>query len=419
MRIAIVADQAGRLVGAADGADPVDVVDPLAHLDELALAMGRAGQDVTVYTGRDSGRPRERVEIARGVVIEQASADPPAPLPVDGQLPWVADLARELARSFGDSRPDVVHGHCWTSGLAALLATRGTDVPVVCTFHTLGVRRRRFGRRDRDGAARIRLERAIARDVAHVVAASTAQRTELARMGAARAEVTVISHGVDTELFTPHGPAADRGPAPRLLALGRLAPPAGFDLMIRALAAVADAELLIAGGPPAADLGADDEAQRLRAIAERVGVADRVHLLGGIPRAYLPGLLRSADIAVSTPWDETTGLAPLSAMACGVPVVATAVGAISDIVVDDSTGLLLPPGRPERLAAALRRLIAQPFWREAYGAAGVDRVRARYTWDRIAADTIAVYERALAGTGSSGESRQVGPPGQLAAARHK
>jgi glycosyltransferase involved in cell wall biosynthesis len=418
MRIALVADQAGRLAPATNGDDPLDVVDPLAHLGELALAMGRAGHEVTVYTGRDSGQ-RERVEIGAGVVLEQASADAPEPLPVDGQLSWVAKLARELARSFGDHRPDVVHGHCWTSGLAALLATRGTGVPVVCTFHTLGVRRRRFGRRDRDSAARIRLERAIARDVAHVIATSTAQRAELARMGAARAEITVVSHGVDTDLFTPHGTAARRGQAPRLLTIGRLAPPAGFDMMIRALAAVADAELLIAGGPPAADLAADDEAQRLRAIAERVGVADRVHLLGGVPRSQLPGLLRSADIAVSTQWDDTTGLAPLTAMACGVPVVATAVGAIADIVVDDSTGVLLPPGRPERLAAAIRRLITQPFWREAYGAAGVDRVRARYTWDRIAADTLAVYERALAGPVSAGESRQVGPPGELAAARYR
>jgi glycosyltransferase involved in cell wall biosynthesis len=112
-------------------------------------------------------------------------------------------------------------------------------------------------------------------------------------------------------------------------------------------------------------------------------------------RPDMPALLRSADLVACTPWYEPFGLVPLEAMACGVPVVASAVGGFLDTVVDGATGTLVPPRRPDRLAAAIRRLLAEPFWREAYGTAGVDRARSRYSWDRIASATLAVYDDVL------------------------
>jgi glycosyltransferase involved in cell wall biosynthesis len=204
---------------------------------------------------------------------------------------------------------------------------------------------------------------------------------------------------VDVELFRPDGPATERGARPRLVALGRLEPRKGFDTAIRALAAVPDAELVIAGGPAggSGELDRDPEAQRLRALADRVGVADRVRLVGTVPPADVPALLRSADLVVCVPWYEPFGRVPLEAMACGVPVVASAVGGFLDTVVDGATGALVPPRRPDLLAAEIRKLLAEPFWREAYGTAGVDRARSRYGWDRIAEDTLAAYEQVLAG----------------------
>jgi glycosyltransferase involved in cell wall biosynthesis len=86
-------------------------------------------------------------------------------------------------------------------------------------------------------------------------------------------------------------------------------------------------------------------------------------------------------------------------MACGVPVVAGAVGGLVDTVVDGVTGELVPPRRADELAATLRRLLADPATRAGYGAAGVDRARSRYSWDRIAVDTLRVYDRALSDVG--------------------
>ena len=392
MRIAMVSEHASPL--AAIGG--VDSGGQNVHVESLARAFGRAGHDVTVYTRRDSAELPGRVRMADGVVVEHLDAGPATWVPRDQLLPLVGQLGSELATRIAADPPDLVHAHFWMSGLAALSATRDVNVPVVQTFHALGVTKRRFqGRADTSPPVRIRMERALARAVDRVVATSTDEVAELVRLGATRKRITVVPSGVDVDQFTPDGPVAERGDRPRVLCIGRLVPRKGFDTVIRALVGVPDAELVIAGGPAAAELADDPEATRLIGLAQRFGVADRVRLIGAVARPDVPALLRSADIVVCTPWYEPFGIVPLEAMACGVPVVASAVGGFLDTVVDGSTGTLVPPRRPDRLAAAMRRLLSEPFWREAYGTAGVDRARSRYSWDRIAASTLAVYEDQL------------------------
>jgi D-inositol-3-phosphate glycosyltransferase len=105
----------------------------------------------------------------------------------------------------------------------------------------------------------------------------------------------------------------------------------------------------------------------------------------------VPALLRSADAVVCVPWYEPFGIVPLEAMACGVPVVVSAVGGLVDSVVDGVTGVHVPPRRPDRLAEALRGLLSQPERRAAFGAAGIKRANSRYGWDRVADATLKAY----------------------------
>jgi glycosyltransferase involved in cell wall biosynthesis len=104
------------------------------------------------------------------------------------------------------------------------------------------------------------------------------------------------------------------------------------------------------------------------------------------------------------PWYEPFGIVPLEAMACGVPVVASAVGGLVDSVVDGVTGVHVPPRRPRLLAAAVGGLLADPERRAALGATGARRARRRYGWDRIARSTMGVYGGLLAGVESESEA---------------
>jgi type III pantothenate kinase len=391
MKIAMVSEHASPL--AALGG--VDAGGQNVHVAALATEMGRQGAHVVVHTRRDDPRLPQRVRLAPGAVVDHVAAGPAAPIPKDELLPYMDAFAVELAAQWREDRPDVVHAHFWMSGHAALTAARELAIPVVHTFHALGVVKRRYqGEMDTSPAARDGIEQEILRRADHVVATCSDEVFELVRMGGARGRLTVVPCGVDLDLFTPEGRRARRRPGlRRIVCVGRLVERKGVGNAISALAALPDTELVVAGGPPRTQLDHDSEAQRLLALAEQAGVADRVDLRGRMGRADVAALLRSADAVVCVPWYEPFGIVPLEAMACGTPVVASAVGGMIDSVVDRVTGIHVPPRDPDRLAEALAPLLADPERRAAYGGAGVERAGRRYGWPRIAAATLDVYAR--------------------------
>ena len=393
MRIAMVSEHANPLAVVGG----VDAGGQNVHVAALARALARRGHEVVVHTRQDDPTVPRRVQLCDGVTVEHVAAGPAEEVPKDELLPFMPELGRRLAESWAVSPPDVVHGHFWMSGLAALIGARDLDVPVVQTFHALGtVKRRHQGRADTSPAQRPRLEAAVARDVDRVVATCSDEVEELVRMGVQQQRVDVVPCGVDLELFADSGPALPRTGRRRLVTVGRLVERKGVQTVIEALAGLPDTELVVAGGPAPHQLDGDPDVARLRQAARHHGVEDRVDFLGRVLREDMPALLRSADVVVTVPWYEPFGITALEAMACGTPVVASSVGGLTDTVVDGRTGLLVPPRRPELLAAALKPLLADRARLEAYGSAAVQRTRLRYGWDRIATETWRVYDRVLA-----------------------
>jgi D-inositol-3-phosphate glycosyltransferase len=326
-------------------------------------------------------------------------------------------LADGIAQDWGQQPPDVVHGHFWMSGLAALDAARrdtGFRVPVIQTFHALGtVKRRHQGAGDTSPRERRWLEPGVGRAADRIIATCPDEVFELKAMGIDTCKVSIAPCGVDLGLFSADGPAAPRTRRHRILSVGRLVPRKGVDLVIRALPRLAaagyvDVELLIVGGGAAPGvLHSDPEVRRLMALAGELGVLPQVTLLGQVPRAGMPGIFRSADAVVCTPWYEPFGIVPLEAMACGVPVVAAAVGGLRDTVVDRGTGIHVPPQDPGAIASALALLLGDPALRVELGAEGALRARSRYSWDRVAAETEKAYQLAVAGT-TAGQVRMEG-----------
>lgn len=340
MRIALVAST-GR-VSTDVASTGIASTDELASAGErlgLAAALRSAGQQVTEHV-METGPDNDVRAAAPGFTAELRSR-------------WSAE------------RPDVVHAFGWAGALVALAAARDAGLPVVTAFGSLAVTERRHGPGPAQ-AERARLERSIAAASRWVIAASSEEADDLMRTGVSQRHIRVIPVGVDTSVFTPDGPVSPeaRGAEqakPRILAAG----------------------------------GADDEHAALlaRAVALVPG-AELVTCPAGARGGKLAALLRSADVFVHVPAHAPRGTRCLEAMACGAPVIASAVGAHCDMMVDGTTGLLVPSGRPELLAARIRHLLGHPMLREACGVAAADRARCRYSRDRVSAETMNVYEEA-------------------------
>jgi glycosyltransferase involved in cell wall biosynthesis len=407
MKIALVAQHTTLLDRRDTSSDPERI-----RLAELASQLAGNGHQVTVYAQKlDPGLPA-RGKLPAGARVEHlgpASDGPAGDGPAgdgtarDGRRGRPADERELLARvpaftaplrgRLSEDRPDVVHALRWTSGLAALAASRGLGIPVVQSFHSLGIaERRRHMLRQVAGPERMRLEPAIGRGANAVLADSTDEESDLTRLGVPRRSIKVVPCGIDTDEFAPEGPVASRNGRPRLVTVADMEETSALDTLLHAMVKVPGAELIVAGGPPRDELHRHPEHARRCALAHALGLNGRVLFTGHVATRRLPPLLRSADLFVSTAEYEPSAMLSLQAMACGTPVVAPAVGSQLDAVVDGTTGILVPPAQPALLAHRIRQLLAHPMLLEAFSAAATDRVRSRYSWNRIAHETIAVYE---------------------------
>ncbi|MGW6566328.1 glycosyltransferase [Streptomyces sp. NPDC054975] len=393
LHIALVSEHASPLATLGG----VDAGGQNVHVAQLAGALADRGHRVTVYTRRDNARLPVTVPLRDGVEVHHVPAGAAEEIPKDDLLPHMREFGSYLSDRFRARAPDVVHSHFWMSGLAALAAVRRTGPPLLHTYHALGVvKARHQGSEDTSPPERIACERRVGLGCDRIVATCGDEVTELVALGIPLDKIDIVPCGVDHEHFRPTGPVAAPGPYRfRLLHLGRLVPRKGVGVSIAALARLADTELVVAGGPPPERVDSDPEVRRLRALARQWGVGDRVRFTGGVPSDDVPALLRSADVVLCPADYEPFGIVPLEAMACGRPVVASAVGGQLDTVAHGVNGLHVPPRDPQALAAAVARLLASPALRDAYGAAGRRRVLDRFGWATVARATEAAYRAAL------------------------
>ena len=367
-----------------------------ARLRELSRSLAGKGHRVTVYARKDGAALPAKADLDPGVQIELIGPGGTHASDESQLLAQVPAFSQPLHEQWRHERPDVVHALRWTSGLAALAAARDLRIPVVQSFGSLGVAERRHHVLPVSvGTERIRLEPAIGRSVNAVVAGSSDEESDLTRLGVPRRSIKVVPCGVDTDEFSPEGPVADRSGRPRLVTVADLNEHDELTMLLQALSKVPSAELVVAGGPPRAKLRGDMAYRRLAKVAESLDMTGRVLFAGEVGRSALPPLLRSADLLVNVSEYDPTGMVSVQAMACGTPVIATAGGGQVDAVVDGTTGILVPPGRPTLLAQRIRQLLAHPMLLEAFSVAAADRARSRYSWDRIAHETLAVYDTAV------------------------
>ncbi len=254
-------------------------------------------------------------------------------------------------------RPDMIHAHFARSATAAAWdLSRAHGVPFGFTVHSYDLWRKP----PPDLADR-------ARAAATVVTVSELNADELAgRHGVDRAKLHVIPCGVDVQAFRPGDEPTG---TPRILAVARLHPVKNLGVLLRALAILRDGGVAFT----CRVVGEGDEREALESLRRELDLGDRVAFVGELTQSAVRDEWRQASVGVLSSDTEGMPVALMEAAACGVPVAATTVGGIPELVVDGETGWLVPPRDPQALAGALRRLLADAPARRRMGRAARER----------------------------------------------
>lgn len=362
-----------------------------AHVEGLAQAMVRSGHEVVVFSLHHPDVADDTT--VNGVRVLRARTD----------LPWIPDgdlVARmasanhqlvQLAAQLGDWRPDVVHAHDWLVGWAGDTLKTLWGVPLVATIHA--TERGRHGGHLPPGmpAAINAAEWWLTYQAREVICCSRFMAREVVDgFELPMDKLHLIPNGVDPGLWAPAvGTTVQREPL--VLAWGRVQYEKGFQVLASAMAIlrtkVPGIRCVIAGrGSYLPDLQSHIDLE---------GVSDIVQLAGFVPDTDLRTLLHRAGCAVIPSLYEPFGIVALEAMAAGAPTIVARTGGLAEILDGTGAGLLFEPGSAEELAASIELVLTDATTAAALTDTAAQLLAEHYSWDAIAASTVAVYEQSL------------------------
>lgn len=334
----------------------------------------------------------------------------------DGANAAIRTLGADVAMAAAIPEVDVIHAHTWYTQFAGIIAGRYQDVPLVVTAHSLEPDRP-WKAEQLGGGYRVSswIEETAYNEADAVIAVSEAMITNISNAypSVPREKIHVVKNGIDPDEFKPDfdtdvvdGLGVDRS-KPIVVFVGRITRQKGLVHLVRA-ASQLDPEtqiLLLAGAPDTPEIAAEFNAAFGELEKERPGTVRWVQEM--LPRASVRQVLTHATVFACPSIYEPLGIVNLEAMACETAVVASAVGGIPEVVVDGETGLLVPydPKRAddadyianfeETFAARINELTRDPERTKAMGLAGRQRCIDEFSWEKIAQETVAVYEKAI------------------------
>jgi D-inositol-3-phosphate glycosyltransferase len=380
------------------------------YVIELSRRLAQQGIEVDIFTRATSSALPTVVEAADGVLVHNIHAGPFEGL-TKGELPGqMCVFAREVLRAEA-AQPlghyDAVHSHYWLSGQVGALARDRWGVPLVHSMHTMAkVKNDALAAGDTpEPIARIIGEEQVVEAADMLIANTDLEAKQLINLyDADPGRVEVVHPGVDLNVFRPFDKARARGdlglPADAnvLLFAGRLQPLKGPDVLLRAVA-----ELLrqtpalrsrivvpVVGGPSGSGL---EHPESLAQLSTELGLDDVVRFVPPVAQQDLARWCAAATLVAVPSYNESFGLVAAEAQATGTPVVAAAVGGLTTVVRDGHSGLLVDGHEAREWAAALRRVIEDDDLRIRLEGGALEQAR-QFAWEKTAARSLDVYERA-------------------------
>ena len=375
---------------------------------EQVKALRDRGHDVRVVSPKGWAPPGlSRWSSYRDVVAEDTVDDVVVHYPRKLTLPggrlghrnadaFLLGIRGTVRRIHAEWPIDVIHAHMMVpDGWAAARMGHELGVPAVGTAHRADV----LDVPAQGAKARMRVAEAI-QTLDAVVTVSRAIGDAADAIARPRRPITVVPNGADAAVFMPRDPAEARrrlgipAEGPVISYVGKLVPRKGVDTLIEAMGILA---ARAAGAPRLVMAGIGGMREPLEQRAAQLDVADRITWLGKVPHDDVGWVMSAGDVFVLPSLSEGLPTVVCEAMACGLPVVATAVDGTPEIVDDSATGLLVQPHDAGGLAAALARVLDDPDMARAMGAEALRRSEAEYTWAANARRMEQVYAQVTQG----------------------
>jgi D-inositol-3-phosphate glycosyltransferase len=381
------------------------------YMVEVAKRLVEAGVEVEIFTRATSSDLEPSVELAPGLTVRHVSAGPYEGLAKEDLPGRLCAFTAGVLRAEASREPghyDLVHSHYWLSGQVGWLTAQRWGTPLVHSMHTMAkVKNAALAFGDTpEPRARELGETDVVAAADRLLAFTTDEARALIDLyDAAPDRVDVVPPGVDLRTFTP----GHRGPARAALGLpadadvllfaGRIQPLKAPDVLLRAVAAMVEADparrdrmvLAVVGGPSGSGL---THPEHLAKLAGELGIGDLVRFTPPVPQAELARWYQAADVTVVPSHSESFGLVAVESQACGTPVVAARVGGLVTAVDDGVSGVLVDGHDPADYARVLDRLLADEVLRRRLGDGAV-RHSARFDWSATASAVLDSYVRAM------------------------
>ncbi|MCS6870263.1 MAG: glycosyltransferase [Anaerolineae bacterium] len=385
------------------------------YVRELSREFGRRGIQVDVFTrSQDPCAAHVNQMLGENARVIHVRAGAEAPLDPEQVYPHLPEFTANLLHFVDENHLhyDLIYSHYWLSGIVAHTLRAAWRVPVVQMFHTLGMMKDRVAQPPGASSAhpadlRSFNEADIMSWADLLIAATPAERAQMLWLYCApRSRIAVVPPGVNTAHFRPIPPDVAKAalgiPSDHrlLLFVGRIEPLKGVDTLLQALALLKAQrpELLqkltlsIIGGDPSAAKGENVEMDRLKALRAQLGLEEIVLFLGAKDQAALREYYAAAEALIMPSDYESFGMVALEAMACGTPVIASAVGGLAFLIRDGVNGYHVPVREPQALAEKICAVLCEPETRARLGA-NAARDAAEYDWSRIADRLLSEFSR--------------------------
>lgn len=386
------------------------------YVKELTRRLGARGFRVDVFSRWESPEQPSIEQIDSKSRVVRVQVGPARVLPKERTMLFLSDLAEWIDRFREENRAEyrLIHSHYYFSGAVGLELRGLWHVPLVQTFHSLGmVKRQALGSKDPSPTRRLEIERQIAQGADRIVATAPQERHDLGVMyGADPSRIRVIPCGVNLELFRPLDREEARAyagiPAGRFLLtfVGRLERRKGVDTLLEAMGMLLTEgpdlplhAVIVGGHPKEAEAEMPEqearEHRRFQEIIDRYGMADRVTFTGGLPQNVLYNYYSASDVTVVPSYYEPFGMTAVEALACGSSVIASRVGGLKTTVKEGEVGLQFEPRNAQDLADKIAYLVENPEINARLRRNARPYAESNYSWRAVARRVAATYRELL------------------------